>query len=300
MYDSQPQPAPKRRLDWVHLTDGVFLMGLGVFALLNASGRLPWSFWYDALSLWPILIVSGGLRIAVERSRTPWLALLGPAMVLSVLGVLATGRIDVVPGPWLPVAATRPEGAASYTLRVKMASARLEVQGKPLAEGKLLEGRQASRDSKAKVETKVDEGVATLDLNIEMRGFTALLPGRNSRWEVDASNALPLKVEIEGAMIGARLDLTQSQLQGGAFRGAFNGLEVRLPRPSEPLSLEVHGAFNAIDLYVPAGTPVRVHGPGFPFNIVDRGKGDPKDAAHPGYDVHYSGVFSRIGVSEVN
>jgi hypothetical protein len=283
------------------MTDGVFLIGLGVFALLNASGRLPWSFWYDALSLWPILIVSGGLRIAVERSRTPWLALLGPAMVLTVLGVLATGRIDVVPGPWLPVAARQPEGAASYTLRVKMASARMDVHVKPLAEGTLLEGRQASRESKAKVEaTKVEEGDAKLDLNIEMRGFTALLPGRNSRWEVDATNALPLKVEIDGAMIGARMDLTQGRLQHGTLRGAFKGLVLRLPRPREPVHLELHGAFNAIDLYVPAGTPVRVHGPGFPFNIVDRGSGDPKDAAHPGYEVHYSGVFSRVGVSQAN
>lgn len=59
-------------------------------------------------------------------------------------------------------------------------------------------------------------------------------------------------------------------------------------------------AFNAVDLYVPAGTPVRVRGTGFPFNILDRGTGgDPKDAANPGYDVSFGGVFSRIGVAQL-
>jgi hypothetical protein len=206
----------------------------------------------------------------------------------------------VVPGPWQPVAAARPEGAESYALRVKLASARVDLRTKPLADGALLEGRQASRESRAKVQTKVDDGQAKVDLNMEIRGFTALLPGRNSRWEVDASDALPLELEIDGVMIGARLDLTRSRLQKSSLRGAFNGLEIRLPRPSEPVHLTLNGAFNVIDLYVPAGTPVRVHGPGFPFNIVDRGSGDPKDPAHPGYEVFYGGAFSRVGVTQTN
>ena len=45
---------------------------------------------------------------------------------------------------------------------------------------------------------------------------------------------------------------------------------------------------------VPEGTPVRVQGPGLPFNAVDRGvKGV---EGRPGYDVHVQGIFSAVEV----
>ncbi len=297
--DPETGPAKRRRPDWVHATDGVFLIGLGVFALLNASGKLPWSFWYDALSLWPILLVSMGLRIAVERSRTPWLSLLGPVVVLTTLAALATGRLDAAPGPWQSVAVARPQGAETLTLRVKFASARVDVASRPVLAGLMVEGRQGSRESKARVATKQEGAEAKVTLDMQNRGWSSLLPGRISRWELGATDAMPVKVELDGVLIGGRFDFTRSQLEPSHFRGAFNGIDLRLPRPAAPVRIDVGGVFNAVDLYVPAGTPIRVHGPGYPFNIVDRGSGDPKDAANPGYEVHFGGVFSRVGVSEL-
>jgi hypothetical protein len=294
----RPRAAAARRPDWQRIADGVFLMGLGVFVLLNTTGQLPWTFWYDALTLWPIVIVSAGLRIAVERSRVAWLMVLGPLAILATLAAVASGRLDTAPGPWLPVSVARADDAHRLTLRAAFASSRLDVTARALDGGTLVDGRQGSRESKALVETKLEGGDATVTLQAGSHGWDSLRPGRQSRWELGVPATLPLKIDMDGALIGARFDLAQGSLEGGSFDGAFLGLDLHLPRPKARVKLQIHGVFNMVDVFVPAGTPIRVHGPGFPFNLVERGSGDPKDPATPGYDVEFAGVFSRVGVNE--
>lgn len=286
--------------DWSRATDGVFLMGLGVFALLNASGRLPWSFWYDALSMWPLLLVSAGMRIAFGRSPWPWLALLGPLVVLALLGALATGRLESMPGAWQPVSVAREEGAKKVRLRPKIVSSRIEVASRPLPEGIVLEGRQGSRENKALAESRVDEaGLQRVGVTLQKMSWASYVIGRTSRWELGVTNRMPIVLDVDGAMLGTRFDFTQGGLESAAFRGAYLSIDMRLPRPQAPTKIEMHGAFNAAELTVPPGTPVRVQGTGFPFNLVDRGTDqDPNDPANPGYDVRFYGVFSRVSVTD--
>ena len=56
----------------------------------------------------------------------------------------------------------------------------------------------------------------------------------------------------------------------------------------------MNGVFNSLTLSVPEGTPVRVHGPGLPFNAVDRGVRGTE--GRPGYDVSVQGIFSAVDV----
>jgi hypothetical protein len=56
----------------------------------------------------------------------------------------------------------------------------------------------------------------------------------------------------------------------------------------------MNGVFNSLSLSVPEGTPVRVHGPGLPFNAVDRGVRGAE--GRPGYDVNVQGIFSAVEV----
>ena len=64
--------------DWARAAEGIQLAGFAVFLLLNTMGYLPWSFWLDAIALWPLLIMSAGIRIAFEKTRAPWLVLARP------------------------------------------------------------------------------------------------------------------------------------------------------------------------------------------------------------------------------
>lgn len=291
--------ADERRVDWGRLADGVFLAGLGVFACLNAAGRLPWTFWFDVLTLWPVVLVTGGLRIAFAQTRRAWLILCGPLVVLALFAAMATGRIQSTPGDWRPVSEARAAGTKAVRIAGGLASSRIALVAKDLADGVAVEGRRGSRDDKARIEHTQDGSTDEVRLVNGNYGLASAMPGRTSRWELAVTDAAPVALRLEGAMVGAEVDLSRGQVEDSSLKGVFLGASLRLPRPQAPVKLQVAGVFNVVELIVPAGTPVRVHGPGLPANAIDRGTGgDPQDAATPGYEVRVEGIFSRLAVTE--
>lgn len=295
--EGTPKPA-ERGVDWGRLADGVFLAGLGVFAYLSASGRLPWTFWFDVLTLWPIMLVTAGLRIAVGHTRQAWMVVLGPLVVLGLLAGMASGRLSGNPGAWQAFAEPHGAGATRVVLSGKLASSRIELVAQPLPEGVAVQGRRGSRADKARVERTKDEKTDRIALVNGDYGLAGALPGRMSRWELAVTDAVPVGVRLEGAMVGSSIDLSRGALADATFAGVFLGAEMRLPRPKAPVKVTVKGVFNAVELIVPRGTPVRVHGPGLPANVLDRGGDlDPSDPANPGYEVRVEGIFSRLGVT---
>ncbi|MET0556149.1 MAG: hypothetical protein ABW221_24125 [Vicinamibacteria bacterium] len=287
-------------VDWVRLADGLFLLGLGVFAYLNATGRLPWTFWFDVLTLWPIMLVTAGLRIAFNHTRHAWLILLGPLSVLGLLAGMASGRLSGAPGTWQPVSEARTAGATRLLVSGALASSRLEIVARPLPEGLALEGRRGSRENRARLERGKDGTTDQVVLVNGDYGLASALPGRMSRWELGVTDAAPFGLRLEGAMVGTQMDLSHGQADDMELKGVFLGADLRLPRPKAPVRLSIQGVFNVVELLVPQGTPVRVHGPGLPANVLDRGTGtDPKDPANPGYDVKLEGIFSRVAVTTV-
>jgi hypothetical protein len=295
--DGTPQAAA-RGVDWVRLADGVFLAGLGVFACLNATGHLPWTFWFDVLTLWPIMLVTAGLRIAFGNTRRAWVIVFGPLFVLGLLAGMASGRLSSTPGTWQTFSEAHGSAATRVVLSGALHSSRIDLAAKPLPEGVALQGRRGSREDKARVERTQDEKTDRIALVNGDYGIASALPGRMSRWELSVTDAVPVGVRLEGAMVGSTIDLTRGALADATFAGVFLGAEMRLPRPKAPVKVTVKGVFNVVDLIVPAGTPVRVHGPGLPANVVDRGTGtDPNDPGNPGYEVRIEGIFSRVGIT---
>ena len=288
----------ERGVDWVRLADGIFLAGLGVFAYLNATGRLPLTFWFDVLTLWPIVLITGGLRIAFNHTRRAWLIVFGPLIVLGLLAGMASGRLSSAPGTWQSFSEAHGSAATRVILSGALHSSRIDLAAKPLPEGVAVQGRRGSRQDKARVERTQDEKTDRIAIVNGQYGLASALPGRMSRWELAVTDAVPVGVRIEGAMVGSTIDLSRGALADATFAGAFLGAELRLPRPKAPVKVTVKGVFNVVELIVPPGTPVRVHGPGLPANLVDRGTGtDPEDPANPGYDVKLEGIFSRVGVT---
>ncbi len=95
-------------------------------------------------------------------------------------------------------------------------------------------------------------------------------------------------------MVRSELDLSRGSFAGGRLEGVFLATDLRLPAPSAPQRIKLGGVFNSLTLTVPEGTPVHVHGPGLPFNAVDRGgNGAP---GRPGYDVNVEGIFTAVDV----
>lgn len=272
------------------------MAGIAVFLLLNTLGVLPWSFWLDAIPLWPLLIMSAGVKIAFERTRAPWLVMLGPMIVLGGLAWVATGaRPDEAAGPWTAEGALpRPDGARRVALDLKLFGSRLRVEGRELDDGALADARSIERLASASLEVKREDETAHIRLESGTKSGIAFLPGRRQRWALGVASGLPLRYGLHGAMVKSQFDLRHSHFEGGSVNGVFLITQLALPQPAAPVKLKLNGVFNVLKVSVPEGTPVRVHGTGFPFNLVKRRLvGDPDRA---GYDIQLDGIFCAVAV----
>lgn len=288
--------ATRPATDWARAADGIGLAGFAVFLLLNTTGRLPWSFWLDALALWPVLLMSAGLKIAFEKSRVPWLVLLGPVLVLGTLAWLATGaRPEAPAGPWQVESLSRPEGTKQVQLDADLTGAGLSVAtSRDLPSGRLVDGRSQAGEGAARFDVSAEEGTARVRLHGGNRFGLVFQPRPRERWQLTLPTDLPLSLRVKGVGLGAVLDLADGAVEGTSVDGVFLRVTARLPAPAVDTELQLKGVFNSLTLVVPDGTPVRVHGAGLPFNAVDRGVRGLD--GHPGYDVSVLGIFTAVDV----
>jgi hypothetical protein len=287
---------PRPRADWARAAEGLQLAGFAVFLLLNTTGVLPWSFWIDAISLWPVLIMSAGVKVAFAKSRAPWLLLLGPVLVLGSLAWLASGRRpEAPPGPWETAVLPRSADATKLEIEAGLAGARLRLaRATDLPDDRLVDGRSRRRSDRTRLDARTEDGVARVRLDGGRRHGIVFLPRAREDWDLRLPAALPLRVRIRGAGVGGDLDLTGGTLEGLHAEGVFIGVDARLPAPREETDLRMKGVFNSLSLSVPEGTPVSVKGAGLPFNAVDRGVRGAE--GRPGYRVQVEGIFSAVEV----
>jgi len=288
--------AGKPGADWARAAEGIQLAGIAVFLLLNTMGYLPWSFWLDAIALWPLLIMSVGIRIAFEKTRVRWLVLAGPAILLGGLAWLASGaRPERPAGPMQAETVDRPEGVERVDLETKLVGARLHVAAVTrMLPGRLVDGGSIASHESARLEAEADAGVAHVRLEGGERHGVVFLPRPKERWDLRLPAELPLRVKVSGAGVGGDLDLTAGTPEGVQMDGVFIALEARMPAPRQATEIRMNGVFNSLRLVVPEGVPVRVHGAGLPFNAVDRGVRGVE--GRPGYDVHVQGIFTAVEV----
>ncbi len=285
------------KADWKRAADGIGMAGFAVFLLLNTTGVLPWSFWVEAIALWPLLIMSAGIKIAFEKTRAPWLVLLGPALVLSGLAWVATGaRTDVPVGPWksegpLP----RPEGATRVKLDLKLFGSRLAGDGARARAGgarrraldRARVERQPLREARGRHRTRSPRRDRGARCRRAAGPPAALGAGRADRAAAQlrprgCDGPQPLRPAVTA---GSRADRRN---------GVFLATQLTLPSPSASVKLRVNGVFNALRISVPEGTPVRVHGTGFPFNAVKRRVVGAE--GRPGYEIDVDGIFNAIDI----
>jgi hypothetical protein len=292
--------APRGRTDWGRVADGLFLAGLGAFFLVATTNGLPDGFWLEAVTFWPVLLVSAGIRIVFEKTPLAAGVILGPAVVLACLFWLAWGDPPAAraPGEWHALSGATPEGTESARLRADFAGVHLDVDTRSLGPDLLAEGRAASRDATPRLRVDEGEGQATVHLEGRDSGFL-LIGSRREVWELGVTDTLPLEVILEGVFVRTRADLRTGRLVHVEINGAFNASRLELPRTDVPVSIHFKAAFSSYDLTVPEGTPVRVQGPGFPLNYTDKGPAEEGFSdEEPGYNVIIDGAFCAVNIEE--
>ena len=116
------------RIVWRRASRGLTFIGVGVFCLLSTQGTLYRGFWFDALSYWPVLLISVGVGLVFGRSRTPWAVLLSPLIIMSTLGYVAWRGPAPRSTDWTAVQAVGDPGVETWTWQANVALADLDLR----------------------------------------------------------------------------------------------------------------------------------------------------------------------------
>ena len=165
------------RIVWRRASRGLTFIGVGVFCLLSTQGTLYRGFWFDALSYWPVLLISVGVGLVFGRSRTPWAVLLSPLIIMSTLGYVAWRGPAPRSTDWTAVQAVGDPGVETWTWQANVALADLDLRMGSLPPGVLLQGRT----------TSATDG----SLRVSDRGDSSRVSLRSHRWQSAGVHVLP-------------------------------------------------------------------------------------------------------------
>lgn len=282
----------ERTIHWTQVSRGLYFAGFGILFLLTTKGALPWSFWREALTCWPVALVAVGLRLVFERSRIPWAVLLSPLLVLGTLTYLALRGPLPWADEWRSLEAARPAEAERWTFDGRLVAADINIRARPLTKDRLVEGRMSpSVERPIRV---TGSGDATR-VRIGTRRVTWIVPPLPHGWlryDLDLTQDLPLAVQLDLALAHGDVDLAAVRLTDLDLGGALNDLTVELGAPTSDVRMRLDGAFNRIVLVVPPETPVRTSTDGFLNRI--KGRRNAGTLEGPGYRLNVDGMLNRI------
>ena len=269
-------PHRARRRTYKGISFGTTLICVGVVLLLNTTGQLAWGVWYDLARLWPLLLISLGLRLIFVNTFAHLLCLAGPAMVVAAT-VWATTTYDVTaasPSRDMSAAATMDidcpweakEGSQRFDLNFAAGELNLVTQARPAMQPSTpstgatrpVSGLSGTLRYTGREPRHTCDGSGGLRLSQARYagGFQFITPfaDRNRHWEANLTAAAPIIIDADLAAVWADLDLRAARLSGMTLDCAAAKITMHLGPPAGRVSVRVHGAAANLDLSVPAGT----------------------------------------------
>ncbi len=241
----------------IKLVGPTILIGIGIILLLNNLGYLDWSFW-DILTLWPILLIAGGLEILVGRKSAA-------GSILSAFIVLGL----IVGGVWLVGTGGSARTAAQTTTiseprngmtaaQVTLAPAVAQVNIEALNDsGNFVEGTVGQRHNERLVQNFTGGTPARLVLKTGGISRGIVGPGKRYSWDLAFHPDVALDLGVDIGVGDITLDLSALTVDTANLNFGVGDILVKLPQTGD-CDINIDGGVGAIVIEVPAGMAVRV------------------------------------------
>lgn len=273
---AHPWIARNRNATYKRISTGTLFVCIGAILLLNIVGRLGADVWFDLIRLWPVLLISMGIRWVFVKTPVHPLALLGPACVIAATGFVAwEGRRDATEGTWdaagtMPIACpASAQGGRPSRMTLGFDSGRLAFTAVP-PEGPEAVGSgkgAAARGGKGrggfdgslryegeKPKRACDAGALRLERGGAAAGLRLIAPLWSRRWEARIAAGAPVQMNARITGATASLDLRGFSLHAVDLRATGARVTIRLDAPERIVPLRLDGAASSLQVVVPPGT----------------------------------------------
>jgi len=262
--DPAPHPwvAQVRNTTYKRIATGTWFVCAGTILLLNTLDRLSWGVWIDLLRLWPLLLISLGLRWTFVRTPLHPLVLLGPLLVVGGAGLVVWGSLSHRTGA--PMFWSR--GGAERTVAISCQGggvSRLDLgfdAGRVNLTSSGGGGEEGSIGSIRYVGDEPSRSCSGSTLRLGRQGgsdrvrlFSPFNLGAR-KWDARVAIRGPLSFDAHIAGAAADLDLTGYDLQDLSLSAAGSDVAMRLGAPSGKVGIDLMGGLSSIRILVPEGT----------------------------------------------
>jgi hypothetical protein len=237
----------------------------GVFLLQNA-GYLPPNFWLNLWRLWPVVLVLAGIELLLAH-RIPWLALVGLAGIVLVLGAVASGS---------SLSRSPTQAAVTHTSQTDLGGATQAVVSVHFGAGQLSIGPLApaldnqlaattysgAPDLEPQASYSAVGGTGQLDYQVYGHG-PALMPfvgGQSeARMDLNLSPKVPITaLNVQTGATDAHLDLSTLQVSNLEINVGAASTWVRLPEAAKTTNAHIAGGAATITLEIPPGVGAQI------------------------------------------
>lgn len=265
-------------MDLKRAAEGLTVVGVGLVLLANTLGTLPWSVWWNILSLWPLLLVAIGLDIIGKGTNMDLLRVLSS---LLVLGGIAYGALVMPAGSGTPWAPFRVLGTVSesepfsfsekHDASVKDGVAVIDggVGTLTVKAGDVMASAEGVSPWTPRFDVSKDRGVADVRIGLGSGGNWGW-PGRTGTAELNATldRSVSWVLTIESGVSETTADLTDLKLDQLTFKSGVSSAKVTMPKrslsgASGGVPVKMDAGVSSLTLRIPKGDSVRVR--------VDRG-----------------------------
>ncbi|HZI93161.1 MAG TPA: DUF5668 domain-containing protein [Patescibacteria group bacterium] len=265
-------PLRNRRRAYRGISAGITLICVGAVLLLNTLGMVGWGVWFDLLKLWPLVLISIGVRWIFVNSRAHAFCLIGPALVaLGTVWVVSSydsaaekGPAAISGGETIDVdcPAPAPGDTAHLDLEFAAGSLRLYSEKGPATVGAasslVATGFHGTLLYSGREPRHTCGGSGSLHLGHDTwdDGVHIALPFGDweSRWEARLYTSSPVFLEMKLAASNAELDLRAFTLDRVEVDVAASRLELQLGQARGRVPVRIHGAVDDLRLVIPEGT----------------------------------------------
>ena len=235
---------------------GILLVLLGALLLLQTTGVVSWTLWFELWRFWPVFLIAGGVSIILGRRFPVLTSLVVVFLLVGAVGAAAFFVIVDVESFVVTEFVEPLDGVEFLELEVEFGAGELRISDLPAGSTDLLVATISGPGSKAgAVETLARSGNrAVVKLENAQSFFTTV----DRKWDIKIARDVEIFLAIQSGASDISIDL--EQLQVTELLMAAGAVSATLVTPAQAgftiVSVDV-GA-SSLEITVPEGVAARI------------------------------------------
>ncbi len=235
---------------------GILLLLLGALLLLQTTGVVSWSLWFELARFWPVALIAGGVSIILGR-RFPVLTSL--VVVFLLVGAVGAAAFFVVADTESFVVSEFSEpldGVEFLELEVEFGAGELRISDLPAGSMDLLQARLSGPGSKAgAVSTLARSGNrAVVKLENAQSFFTTV----DRKWDIKIARDVEIFLAIQSGASDISIDLEQLQVTELLMAAGAVSATLVTPAVADFTIASVDVGASSLEVTVPEGVAARI------------------------------------------